>query len=170
MSKLIAIGYPNAMAADEALTKLVDLQRQKIITLEDAVVVERRGDGKVKLHQSGPGAGTGAAAGAIWGGLIGMLFLAPLIGMAIGAGTGALAGKASDSGVDDNFLKDLGDRLQPGNAALVLLVASMTQDKVLEQMHGQYGGELLQTSLSADEEEQLKAAAAAAAAAASARA
>ena len=56
-------------------------------------------------------------------------------------------------------MKALGDRLAPGHAALVLLVRSATTDKVLEQMHGQYGGELLQTSLSADDEAQLRAAA-----------
>lgn len=164
MSKLIAIGYPNEMAANDALNKLAELQAQHLITMQDAVVVERRGDDKIKLHQSGPTAGTGAASGALWGGLIGLLFLAPLLGMALGAGTGALMGKATDTGIDDQFMNGLGERLEPGHAALVLLIEDITQDKVLEAMHGQYGGKLLQSSLTADEENQLKAAAAAAAA------
>ena len=165
MNGLIAVGYPNQTAANEALSRLIDLQKQMIIELDDAVVVERRGDGKVKLHQAGGSTtGRGAIGGAMWGGLIGLIFFAPLLGMAIGAGTGALAGKASDSGVDDNFMRELGDQLEPGHAALVLLVRSATVDKVLEQMHGQYGGTLLQTSLSADDEAQLKTAAAAVAA------
>jgi len=114
----------------------------------------------VKLHQAtGSTTGRGAAGGALWGGLIGLLFLAPLLGMAIGAGTGAVAGKAVDTGVDDNFMKGLGARLEPGHAALVLLVRSATTDKVLEEMHGQYGGELMQTSLSKEDEEQLRIAA-----------
>jgi uncharacterized membrane protein len=118
MSKLIAVGYPNETAANDALAKLASLQSQNIITIDDAVIVERRGDGKVKLHQTDPGTGTGALAGAAWGGLIGLLFLAPLLGMAIGAGTGAVAGKLSDSGIDDSFMRELGDRLQPGHVRI----------------------------------------------------
>ncbi len=160
MNGLIAIGYPNQVTANEALARLIDLQKQMIIELDDAVVVERRQDGKVKLHQaSGSTAARGAAGGAMWGGLIGLIFFAPLLGMAIGAGTGALAGAATDTGVSDTFMHELGDRLAPGNAALVLLVRSATMDKVLEQMHGQYGGTLLQTSLSKEDEEALKTAA-----------
>jgi uncharacterized membrane protein len=164
MNGLIAVGYPDETAANAALARLIDLQKQMIIELDDAVVVERRGDGKVKLHQAtGSTAGRGAAGGAMWGGLIGLIFFAPLLGMAIGAGTGALAGAATDTGVDDKFMRELGERLEPGHAALVLLVRSATTDKVIEQMHGQYGGTLLQTSLSAEDEAQLKAAAVAAA-------
>jgi uncharacterized membrane protein len=134
------------------------------------VIVERRSDGKIKLHQStGTTAGKGAAGGALWGGLIGLLFFAPLLGMALGAGTGALVGKSVDTGLDDNFMKQLGAQLQSGNAALVLLVRQATMDKVLEQMHGQYGGKILKTSLSSEEEAQLRAAAAKAAATAGAR-
>ena len=48
------------------------------------------------------------------GTLIGLLFLAPLFGMAIGAATGAVAGKMTDVGVDDTFIKALGDKRAPG--------------------------------------------------------
>ncbi len=160
MNGLIAVGYPNQIAAEDALAHLIQLQGQMLIELDDAVVVERRGDGKVKLHQTtGSTAGKGAAGGALWGGLSGLLFFAPLLGMALGAGAGAAAGSAVDTGVDDQFMKQLGEPLPPGHAALVLLVRSATTDKVLEEMHGQYGGEILQTSLSAEQEAQLRRAA-----------
>jgi uncharacterized membrane protein len=160
MNGLIAVGYPNQIAAQEALEHLGRLQTQMLIELDDAVLVERRGDGKIKLHQTtGSTAGRGAAGGALWGGLIGLLFFAPLLGMAIGAGTGAVAGSAVDTGISDDFMKSLGEQLPPGHAALVLLVRSATTDRVLEEMHGQYGGELIQTSLSADDEAALRTAA-----------
>jgi uncharacterized membrane protein len=44
------------------------------------VIVERKGDGKVKLHQPSL-AGLGAASGPLWGGLIGLIFFMPLFGM-----------------------------------------------------------------------------------------
>jgi uncharacterized membrane protein len=101
--------------------------------------------------------GMGAAGGAMWGGVIGLLFLAPLVGMAIGAASGAAAGAMTDTGVDDKFMKELGARLEPGGAALLLLGRAEARDKVLERV-GQYGGEVIQTSLSKEDEESLRAA------------
>ena len=91
------------------------------------------------------------------GGLIGLLFLAPLVGMAVGAATGALGGKMTDLGVDDGFLEDLGAKLQPGAAALIVLGSTDARDKVIERVKS-YGGEVVQTSLSREAEAQLRAA------------
>ncbi|ADD41901.1 DUF1269 domain-containing protein [Stackebrandtia nassauensis] len=164
MSTLVAVAYPDVSTAQTVLGKLGDMQTRQLITLEDAVVVEHRDNGKVKLHQTISTTGTGAVGGALWGGLIGLLFLAPLLGMAVGAGAGAAAGAATDVGVDDNFMKDLGNNLPAGSAALVLLVNQVTIDKVLAELGGQYGGRILQTSLSQEEEQHLREAAASAAA------
>ena len=158
MSNLVAIAYDDLDQAQQVTNTLGQLMKEHSVELEDAVIVEHRAGGKIKLHQPSM-AGLGAASGALWGGLIGLLFFAPLLGMAIGAGTGAVAGSTLDTGINDKFMKDLGDKLEPGHAALVLLVRSATTDRVLEELHGQYHGELLQTSLSSDEEAQLKMAA-----------
>jgi uncharacterized membrane protein len=121
------------------------------------VVVTRNDKGKVKLHQAvSPGA-AGAAGGAVWGGLIGLLFLAPLLGMAVGAASGGLAGSATDVGVDDNFMKELGAKLDDGTAALIVLVRSSTPDKVLPRVQ-EFGGDVIQSSLSNEREEELRAA------------
>nr|BFF26102.1 hypothetical protein GCM10025732_40670 [Glycomyces mayteni] len=58
--------------------------------------------------------------------------------------------------MDDSFMKQLGTELAPGTAALVLLVVSATEDKVVQELGGQYQGKLLQTNLSAEEEERLR--------------
>jgi uncharacterized membrane protein len=63
----------------------------------------------------------------------------------------------SDVGVDDTFMKDLGERLQPGAAALIVLGSTGARDKVIERVRP-YGGEVLQTSLSSEAEEHLRAA------------
>jgi uncharacterized membrane protein len=67
----------------------------------------------------------------VWGGLIGLIFLAPLLGMAVGAAAGAAGGAMADYGVDDRFMKELGEKLTPDSAALIVLVRSMTPDKIL---------------------------------------
>jgi uncharacterized membrane protein len=157
MSSLVAIAYPDAQTAETVRSELVQATKEHLITLEDAVVVVHQPDGKIKLHQAMSPAGAGAAGGALWGGLIGLLFLAPLFGMAIGAASGAVAGKFADVGVNDDFMKTLGAKLPAGAAALIVLGRSDAPDKVLERV-GKYGGEVIQTSLSSDDEERLRAA------------
>src|SRR4051794_17456502 len=102
-------------------------------------IVEKRDDGKIKLHQPSL-TGAGAAGGALWGGLIGLIFFAPLLGMAFGAAAGAAAGAASDAGVDDKFMKQLGTELQAGGAALILLVRQAHMEKILSEVEGPAGG------------------------------
>jgi uncharacterized membrane protein len=157
MSTLVAIAYPDAATAEQVRTELIQATKEHLVELHDAVVVERRDDGKIKLHQAVSTTGAGAAGGALWGGLIGLLFLAPLFGMAVGAATGALVGKGSDAGVNDDFMKQLGTRLQPGGAALIALGRTDARDKLIERVRP-YGGEIIQTSLDQEQEERLRAA------------
>jgi uncharacterized membrane protein len=157
MSNLIAIAYPDTQTAEKVKAELLRMQTEQLIALDDMVVVERRPDGKVKLHQSASPGGIAAAGGAVWGGLIGLLFLAPLVGAAIGAAAGGAAGALSDVGVDDNFMKELGTRLEEGGAALIVLVRQSTPEKVLPRIQ-EHGGEVIQTSLNNEAEEQLRAA------------
>ncbi len=160
MSDLVAIGYPDQATAERVRGRLAEAVKSKVIELDDAVVVTRERDGKVKLHQAVHPVGAGAAGGALWGGLIGLLFLAPLLGMAVGAAAGAAGGALADYGVDDNFMKDLGADLEPGHAALIVLVRKMTPDKILENIQEQ--GHVIRSSLSNEAEERLNQALAAA--------
>ena len=162
MSDLVAIAYPDLATAQQVVSNLGEAQKAHLIELDDLALVEHRQDGKIKLHQTSL-TGAGAAGGALWGGLIGMLFLVPFLGMAVGAASGAAAGAASDTGADDQFMKDLGAKLQPGGAALIVLVRKMNVEKVLGEIRIQ--GEVVQTSLDTDDEDALRGALAGAGAA-----
>ena len=59
----------------------------------------------------------------------------------------------TDYGINDAFMKDLSANLQPGNAALFVLIKEMTADKVLKEIQDA-GGTVLKTSLD-DTKEQL---------------
>jgi uncharacterized membrane protein len=152
MSDLVAVAYDSVDTARQVADNVVQLQKAHEIELDDMVVVERQQDGKVKLHQPSA-AGAGAVGGALWGGLIGLIFFVPLLGMAIGAASGAAAGKLSDYGVDDNFMKQLGDNLEPGAGALILLIRKVSVDKVIPQI--KVPGKIIQTSLDNDSEQRL---------------
>jgi uncharacterized membrane protein len=155
MSKLVAIGYPSVDDAQGALETLGRLATEHAIELDDVVIAERKQNGKIKLHQARSTTGAGAAGGALWGGLIGLIFLMPLFGLAIGAASGAAAGALTDVGVDDNFMKEVGAHLEPGNAALFVLFRSATADKVIPEIR-KFGGTVIQTSLDDEAEEALR--------------
>jgi uncharacterized membrane protein len=154
MSQLVAIAYADLPTAQQVVDNIGRAQAGHELELDDLVIVERRGDGKIKLHQPSM-AGRGATSGALWGGLIGLIFFMPLLGMAIGGATGAATGAMTDVGVDDKFMKELGEKLQPGGAAVFVLVRESTPDKVLPRI-SQYGGEVIHSSLSEHAEETLQ--------------
>ncbi|MEZ5450773.1 MAG: DUF1269 domain-containing protein [Thiolinea sp.] len=93
--------------------------------------------------------------GTFWGMLIGMIFLSPLLGAAVGAGAGAISGALADIGVDDDFMKDLGQSMDQNASMLFVLVRSATADKVMDGLRG-FSGTVIKTSLSKDQEDQLR--------------
>src|SRR5215510_2918324 len=163
MSNLVVLGFDGIHTADEVLNKLRPLQKEYLIDLEDACVVERDNQGKVHLKQAvnraAVGAATGSLRGALWGTLVGILFLNPLVGMAVGMvagpGAGALSGSLVDFGINDDFMKKLGNTIPSGSSALFVLVRSVTEDKVLPEIEP-YKPRVLKTSLSNEAEAKLK--------------
>jgi uncharacterized membrane protein len=163
MSDLIVVAFPGEDTADQVLNKLQALQKEHLIDMEDACVVVRDRNGKVHVKQAvnlvGLEAASGGAFGAFWGTLIGLLFLNPLAGLltgaAFGAGAGALSGMLSDYGINDDFIRSLGETLEPGTSALFVLVRRATLDKVLPEVRP-FGGKVIRTSLSTEQEARLR--------------
>jgi uncharacterized membrane protein len=125
---------------------------------------ERQGDahcgtasGRIKLNQLLNTTAVGAVSGTFWGSLIGLIFLMPLAGAAIGAATGAIGGALRDVGINDRWMKEVAAAIQPGTAALFLLIRKATGDKVLERLRGE-GGSVMRTSLDHTKEAALQAA------------
>src|SRR6516225_7313014 len=155
MASLVVIDYESEIKAEEVRLALLKMQKEYLIDLADAVVVVRDAKGKVKLRQLYNLTAAGAMSGGFWGALMGLIFLNPLFGFAIGAAAGAVSGALTDVGIDDNFMKSLGETLKPGTAALCVLVRHMTSDKVIEEIR-KFGGTLIQTNLSHEKEEKLR--------------
>ena len=151
----MVMAFDDATGAEKMRDKLIDLQKQMLIEIEDAAVVVRRPDGKVKVKQAIDLVGTGAVGGAFWGMLIGLLFWMPWMGMALGALSGALSGALTDIGVDDDFIQKVGSTIEPGHSALFLLLRKAVFDKMAEQLR-EFHPKLLQTSLSPEQEAKLK--------------
>lgn len=155
MSDLIVISFPDKFKADEVLLSLRKLEREHLIDLEDAAIVVRNKDGKVKVKQTQELVTSGALSGGFWGLLMGMIFLHPMLAI-FGAAVGALSGALTDIGIDDNFIQELGNTIEPGTSAIFVLVRKSTPDKVLEDL-SKFEGKVLRTSLSHEDEAKLQA-------------
>src|SRR5262249_13850923 len=118
MSDLVVVAFPTEAKAEETRQKLLDMRKEYLIELEDAVVAVKQPDGQGKLKQIFSPTKAGAVSGALWGTLIGMLFLMPLAGAALGAAGGALGGALTDAGIEDKFMKEVAETLRSGSAAL----------------------------------------------------
>ena len=155
MSDLVVIVYPTEAKAEEMRQKVLELQKEYLIELGDAAIAVKQADGNVKLNQLFNTTAAGAVSGSFWGLLIGVIFLNPLLGVALGAASGAVSGALTDYGINNDFMKQLSETLQPGNAALFLLIKKVTGDKVLEAVKGT-GGTVLKTSLDDSKEKALR--------------
>ena len=157
MSELIVFAFPTETGASEMDETIHQLKKEELMVLADAAVVIRKPDGKIKVRQATHLVGAGAVGGAFWGMLIGLLFWVPWLGLAIGAITGAITGALSDYGINDKFIKEVGETIKPGGSALFLLISKWTEDKALDRL-SKFHATIIRTSLSKEEEQKLKAA------------
>jgi len=157
MSQMIVFIFPTAEGAYAMRGALDALRKRDVIELGDAAVVERDPDGKVRLQQATNLVGAGALGGAVWGALVGLFFLSPWLGLAVGATAGALAGRFADAGIDDDFIREVGEAVKPGQSALFLLIDRWDEPAVLTQLDA-FDAVVLRSSLPPDEEARLRAA------------
>ncbi|SDS72270.1 Uncharacterized membrane protein [Streptomyces sp. TLI_053] len=156
MATLTVWRFPTATGADEALDTLQKLQRQELIKVEDGAVVSwPDGARKPRTRHLGDLVGMGAVGGAFWGFILGLIFFVPLLGAALGAAGGALGGHLAHVGIDDDFVRQVREKVTPGTSALFVLSSDAVVDRVRAEFTGRQA-ELLETNLSAEEEARLR--------------
>jgi uncharacterized membrane protein len=95
------------------------------------------------------GASAAAAAGAIAAGAVG--------GGALGAGAGAIDASwwKDEFGIPDDFVKQVGEMIQPGDSAVYALLRTANPNIVADHFRG-YGGTILTTTLSRDQQAKVE--------------
>ena len=73
MSTLIVLGYPSEEEAKSAYQKVLDLDKNLIVSLQSIAVVARHADGKYDVVTPGSKVGTSTVWGLFWGVLFGLL-------------------------------------------------------------------------------------------------
>ena len=157
MPDLIAIAYDDTTTALSAMDEVQHLAQDLVIQPDAVAAIIRSDDGKYRTVTNQHEVGAGATWGLFWGFLFGILFFIPVLGMAFGAGLGAVMGKITKSSIDKGFQDQIRDALQPGTSALFLIVEQMTTDKATEGL-SRFGGTVVKTSLSKEDEADLQAA------------
>jgi uncharacterized membrane protein len=127
---LYAAVYDDIADAEADYEAVFDLHAAGAIGTFDSAVIEKDEDGKVHVHKTEKPTQHGAWTGAGVGALVGILFPPAIIGSAIvGAGAGGLIGHLR-GGVSRDDLKDLGDELEAGNAAVIVLGESKIEEQL----------------------------------------
>jgi uncharacterized membrane protein len=157
MKELIVLGFASRELAEEARARSAELDREGALQLEGAALAYRRDDGRVELVQpmrlSPIGAATGAASGAV----LGMLVLTPVLFAAVGAVAGAAGAGLSALGLNQWFLRQLDETLQPGRAALFVVSGGADPERAIDAL-APLGPRVLRTNLDPAAEQRLLAA------------
>jgi len=153
--QVIVAAFKDVEGASNALKTLQDAKREKFITIEDAAVITKDANGKVKIKETADmRAGKGAAIGAVAGGVIGLL-AGPVGWVALGGGViGGLAAKLHDSGFPDARLKQLAEGLTPNSSALVAVIDHVWVEEIERELASQQA-DLVTLALSDDIHQQL---------------
>jgi uncharacterized membrane protein len=158
MATITGFKFDTVDGAGKMVDLVKDLDRQELISLDDAATVTwEKGKKKPKTKHLDDMTGTGALGGAFWGMLFGLIFFVPFFGMAIGAAMGALAGHFSNYGIDKDFIKQAQDKVTEGTSAVFLMTSDAVTDKVTDAIKNSgLNPDMFYTNLSKDQEAQLR--------------
>lgn len=157
MSELIAVTFDDPHRAEEARLDILKMERKDLADLEEAVVLVVDFEGKVRFHHSQHFSLPVALSGGFVGTLIGLMLINPaiaLVGGLTGTALGAVIGTLEEVGIGEDFMKDLAKNLKPGSSALFVVVRRGNPEKLIEKLRP-YKGNILQTSLSHQDENRL---------------
>lgn len=155
MSNLVVITFDDVDEAERVRDTLRSAQREDFIKLDDSAVVVKDEEGKIHVkNEMDRGVKIGAIGGGLLGLLIGGIFF-PVAGLLVGVLGGALVGKSADVGIDQKFVKDVSEALQPGTSAIFFLVREANADVALAALKP-YKGTVYHTSFPPEAEKELR--------------
>jgi uncharacterized membrane protein len=148
---LYAALYDDIADAEADYEAVFDLHAAGAIGTFDSAVIRKEPDGKVRVTKTEKPTQHGAWTGAGVGALVGILFPPAVIGSAVvGATAGGLAGHLS-RGMSRGDLKELGEELETGSAAVIVLGESKIEEQLEKAVTR--ANKLIEKQLDADAEE-----------------
>ena len=155
MTDMLVLAFDGIDTADQVKDKLIDLNAQFLLKLDQVVEVVREDNGKVKIKEEPRLTGIGAIGGAFWGLLIGLIFLVPAVGLVVGGVSGAIAGHFAKNGISKEYMQQIEAAIQPGQSALFILADGVKLDRVVPMLQ-EFHPKVLRTNLTMEQEASLK--------------
>lgn len=176
MRALIVVGFGDPYRASEVLNELQRRDWAWGTDLDQSLVVRWNEKDRLRVQLSvDPVTREGAGWAGLWGSFLSVaLFVPTTIGMAEAAARVTVVSGVPDKsegmdhsavptvrwwreglGLSESFLRDVGAIVQPGDSALFMLLRAPKPEVVLRQLRD-YGGSLLHTLLSSEQETKLE--------------
>jgi uncharacterized membrane protein len=127
---IYAATYSSIEVAREDYDVLLELHADKLVGTYDVAVINKDEDGKVHVHKHEKATQHGAWGGVAVGALCGVLFPAGVVGWAaLGGVVGGLGGHFR-KGLSRGDMKELGETLDDGEAALIVIGESRVEEQL----------------------------------------
>jgi len=158
MSSTIAIvTFEDPKQASHVLKSVQEFEKEKLVSLKDAVVVVKDDNGKVDVKETHDfTTGRGAAVGGALGFVVGVVVGGPVGGVLLGAAAGALTAKKVDLGISKEKIASVSENMQNNSSALFLQILSVQKEGLLKALVRDSGGEVLEIELSDDHEADIE--------------
>lgn len=145
--RIVALAFDSPLRAQEALLAALRLEQRGLLTLHDAVFINRSTSGRAEIVEtSDPDPVAMAVPTSLLGALIGTLLAGPiglLVGGVLAGSGGAIAAKLIDTGIPDRVVAELGELTQPGQTALALLVSDVAGVAAIDELRRFQGARLV---------------------------
>ncbi|WP_414756645.1 DUF1269 domain-containing protein [Anabaena sp. CCY 9910] len=142
MSELVVVNFDDKYKADEALLELLKLEQEYLADLEDAVIITKNAQGKIRVKPYHDLVKPGDLSNELWGGIISSTFFHRFLTI-------------KESVFDSNFLTEVEESLKPNSSSLFVLINYAHPEKIIAEFH-RFEGKLIRTTLSKHQIENLQ--------------
>ncbi len=144
---IVAVTFADMDGAEKLLKTLNGLAKENLVELDDAVIVVKDEDGKIKVKETAElTKGKGAAKGGTLGFVAGLLLGGPIGGALLGAAAGALLAKKVDLGIPQDKIEIVTADMVKGSS-LLFVQGRTRQEGIFRSALAQSGGKLYDLQL-----------------------
>lgn len=155
MANVTALLFDDPAGAENMLENVKTWQEKGLVTVVDAVIATRDSGNDINVQQTHKLTGKYALGGSGIGLLAGLLLGGPIGGLVGGAAVGAITGALRDYGIDDKFIKQAVQSMQPNSSALFLMTQDGKQDELLNELRP-HKAAIISTTLPPEQEKRLR--------------
>ena len=127
---IYAATYPDRTGAEADYDTLLDLHADDLVGTYDVAIINKDADGKIHVEKHEKPTQHGAWGGIAVGALVGVLFPPSVVGAAVVGGVIGGVGGHLKKGMSRDTAKELGNLLESGQAALVVIGESRLEEQL----------------------------------------